>query len=170
MDQEQLESNYKTWIMEDLLNGTPWKEINAEWKGDSSFVAANLSGGTIQIGTVDDHPGIGPMELLLAGLAGCTGMDIASILLKKRQKLVQLKVNVRGKIADDFPKIYTDIEVTYLLWGDNLNPKDIEQAIQLSEEKYCSVGLMLRKSANVTSKYLVNQTSVIPEPTITEKV
>lgn len=151
------------------MSGNNWREINAEWKGESSFIATNTSGGMVQMGTIAGQPGVGPMELLLAGLAGCTGMDIALILLKKQQKLTQLKVNVRGLLAEDYPKIYTDIEVTYLLWGEDLNPKDIEQAIQLSEDKYCSVGIMLRKAAKVSTKYLVNQTSELSEMGINQE-
>jgi putative redox protein len=90
------------------------------------------------------------MELLLAGLAGCTGMDIASILTKQRQPFVDLKVQVRGKRASDYPKVFTELEVTYLLWGEGLDPKAVERAIQLSEERYCSVGIMLGRKLRST--------------------
>jgi putative redox protein len=107
------------------------------------------------MGKIDGKPGISPMELLLAGLAGCTGMDIASILSKQRQPFVDLKVQVRGKRASDYPLVYTELEVTYLLWGDGLDLNAVERAIQLSEEKYCSVGLMLSKAAPVRTSYRI---------------
>jgi len=132
-----------------------WREIVAEWKGETTFIAKNSSGGSVQMGPFEGRPGIGPMQLLLAGLAGCTGMDVASILLKKRQALKDLKVQVRGKMAEDLPRVFTEIEVTYLLWGEDLDPDAIEHAIQLSEEKYCSVGIMLRSAAPVRTKYRV---------------
>jgi putative redox protein len=93
------------------------------------------------------------MHLLLIAVAGCTGMDIASILQKKRLALSDLQVQVRGKRARDYPMIWTDIHITYLVWGEAIQPKDVEQAIQLSEDKYCSVGLMLGKAARITSEY-----------------
>ena len=132
-----------------------WTEITAAWKGELTFIGLNKSGGTVQMGVLDDKPGVGPMQLLLAALAGCTGQDIVSILLKKRLKLTDMQIKVRGHRADDYPMVWTDIEVTYLLWGDNLKPKDVEQAIQLSEQKYCSVGIMLGKTANIISTYQI---------------
>jgi putative redox protein len=133
----------------------PWREVIAEWKGETSFIGKNSTGGTVQMGKIDDKPGISPMELLLAGLAGCTGMDIASILTKQRQPFVDLKVRVRGKRASDYPMVFTELEVTYLLWGEGLDQKAVEHAIQLSEEKYCSVGLMLNKAASIRSSYRI---------------
>lgn len=132
-----------------------WKEITATWKGGMAFIGQNEEGGQVQMGTLNGQPGIGPMQLLLVALAGCTGMDIISILEKKRQTPVDFAVRVRGKRAEDYPMIWTDIEVTYLLWGGNLEKKDVEQAIKLSEEKYCSVGIMLGASARMTSSYKI---------------
>ncbi len=64
-----------------------------------------------------------------------------------------MQVRVRGIRSTDYPKIWTDIHITYLIWANNILPKDAEQAIQLSEEKYCSVGMMLGKAARITSEY-----------------
>lgn len=130
-----------------------WTEITADWKEENSFIATNVAGGQVQMGILDGRPGIGPMQLLLAGLAGCTGMDIVSILQKKRVKLTDMQVRVRGKRAEEYPMIWTDIQVQYLIWGENIQPGDVEKAIDLSEKKYCSVGIMLAKSATITSEY-----------------
>ena len=132
-----------------------WREVIADWKGETSFIARNPAGGTVQMGKINEQPGISPMELLLAGLAGCTGGDIASILTKQRQPLVDLKVQVRGKRASDYPMVFTEFEVTYLLWGEGIEANAVERAIQLSEEKYCSVGIMLGKAAPVHSSYRI---------------
>jgi putative redox protein len=132
-----------------------WREIEAEWKGGGAFIGRNPSGGTVQMGKLDEIPGLSPMELILVGLAGCTGVDIADILRKKREPLEALKVKVRGKKAEEFPKIYTEIEVIYLIWGMGIDPKAVERAIQLSEEKYCSVSAMLRQSAHISSSYQI---------------
>ncbi len=130
-------------------------EITATWKGEMSFEARNSSGGTVQMGMIDGNPGIGPMQLLLVAVAGCTGDDILSILQKKRSDLTDLQVKVTGKRAVDFPKIWTQIHIKYFLWGRDLRTEDVEQAIELSENKYCSVGIMLGKSASITSDYQI---------------
>ena len=82
-------------------------------------------------------------------------MPKLDILKKKRIKLDQFKVCVRGKRADDHPKIYTEIEIEYLLWAEELSTKAVEQAIELSEEKYCSASAMMSKSAEMRSSYRI---------------
>ena len=130
-------------------------EITAVWKGDLTFVGQNTSGGTVQMGPMDGRPGVGPMQLLLVGLAGCTGMDIIAILKKKRARVTDMQVRVKGERAADYPKIWNAIRIQYLLWGEELCTKDVEQAIRLSETKYCSVGAMLGRSAQLTSEYRI---------------
>jgi len=132
-----------------------WTEITAAWKNELAFVGQDTTGATLQLGTLDGKPGFSPMHLLLIAVAGCTGMDIVSILQKKRLALRDLQVRVRGKRARDYPMIWTEIHITYLVWGEAIQPKDVEQAIQLSEDKYCSVGLMLGKVARITSEYQI---------------
>jgi len=130
-----------------------WTEITTTWKDGMNFVAENAAGGTVQMGTIDNKPGVGPMQLLLAAVAGCTGMDIVSILQKKRINLQDMKILVRGHRAGDYPMIWTEIHLDYLLWGNDIPTNDVEHAIHLSETKYCSVGIMLGKSARITSEY-----------------
>ncbi|MBI4787590.1 MAG: OsmC family protein [Chloroflexi bacterium] len=102
--------------------------------------------------------GPSPMELLLVGLAGCTGMDIVDVLKKKRQEVTGLEVRVEGTRAETYPMVYTDIQVTYVVRGKNVSQKAVEDAIQLSETKYCSASAMLGKAARITSRY-----EVLPE-------
>ncbi len=128
-------------------------EITATWKGEMTFVSQNALGGTVQMGALDGKPGVGPMQLLLVAIAGCSGLDILSILQKKRADLTAMQVRVSGKRADETPMIWTHIHITYLIWSKSIKPKDVEQAIELSEDKYCSVGIMLGKSAKITSEY-----------------
>ena len=132
-----------------------WREVSAEWQEEMGFIGKNQAGGSIQIGTLGKQPGVSPMELLLLGVAGCTGMDIIHILGKKRIKLDQFEVRARGKRADDHPRIYTEIEIEYLLWAEDLSIKAVEQAIELSEEKYCSASAMMSKSAEIRSSYRI---------------
>lgn len=134
-----------------------WKEIKTVWDGQDGYLATNQAGGSVLMGKdKDGKPGVGPMDLLLVGLAGCTAMDILSILEKKRQTPEKFEVNVRGnQKIDTYPKVYTEFQVEYLLWGSNLKEKDVEQAIQLSEEKYCSVGGTLSKAGPIHSTYRI---------------
>lgn len=136
-----------------------WKEVMAEWQaglpdGGLAFIGRNPAGGTAQMGTIDSTPGISPMELVLVGLAGCTGYDVASILTKKREPLIKFQVKVRGLRADTQPMVYTHIEVEYLLWG-KLDTTSVEQAIALSEAKYCSVSAMLKNTATIRTSYQI---------------
>ncbi len=132
-----------------------WVTLTAEWQGEMAFIGKNETGGSVQMGKVNNKPGVSPMELLLAGLAGCTGVDVVHILRKKRISLHDFRVTIRAKRAVDHPQVYTDIEINYLLWGQELAAKDVEQAIHLSEEKYCSASAMLGETANITSTYRI---------------
>ena len=132
-----------------------WREIEAEWRGGGSFIGRNNKGGTIQMGKPSEGPYVSPVELVLVGLAGCTGLDVVDIMEKKREPLTAMKVKVRGRRAEEHPMVYEEIEVTYLIWGDGINPKSVERAIELSEEKYCSVSAMLCTVAEIRSTYQI---------------
>ena len=136
-----------------------WFEVRAEWQEGLNFLGKNDLGNTIQMGSKQDKKNISPMELLLLGLAGCTGYDVVSILKKMRQPLSDFKVIVRGIRDDDYPMVYTHIEVEYLLWGEGLTDKAITQAIELSEQKYCSASVMLGKTAQISSSYKIFSSS-----------
>ncbi len=101
--------------------------------------------------------GPSPMELLLLGMAGCTGIDVIDIMKKKRQAVTGLQVRVEGIRADEPPAVYTDIEVVYIVHGKDISPKALEDAIHLSETKYCGAGVMLGKTAKITSRYEIIQ-------------
>lgn len=132
-----------------------WREISTSWQGGTAFLGTNKDGAQVQIGKLEGQSGIGPMEAVLTALAACTGDDVLAILHKKRQQVTELKINVRGKRAENPPKIYTEIHVEYILKGADLKEKDIQQAIRLSEEKYCSVGAMLGRSAKIYTSFKV---------------
>ncbi|MCS6963447.1 OsmC family protein [Thermoflexus sp.] len=104
-----------------------------------------------------------PMEMLLVALAGCTAMDVLSILRKKRQPLEGFSMEVRGERASEHPKVYTDIDVLYVVKG-NVDPQALVRAIELSVTKYCSVSAMLRKTARIRYRYRVEPTTPGAEP------
>jgi len=100
-----------------------------------------------------------PKELVLMGLAGCTASDVIPILKKKRSPVMGFEVYVTGKERDEHPKIFTEIHVEYVLYGDGINPSDVERAIELSTTKYCSVSAILSASATLTHSYRIEPTS-----------
>lgn len=102
-----------------------------------------------------NNSGLRPMELLLVGLGGCTGMDVVSILRKKKQELTGLEVTVRGQKAETYPKKYTDIEIDFLIKGRNISEEAVKRAIDLSMNKYCSVKASLEGSTKINFTYRI---------------
>ena len=98
-----------------------------------------------------------PMEVLLMALGGCTAMDVISILEKKRAVVEDFEIDVEAERADAHPRVFTKIHVRYVIVGAGVDPKDVERAIELSEQKYCSVSAMLRASAEVTSSFEIRE-------------
>jgi putative redox protein len=96
-----------------------------------------------------------PMELLLIGLAGCTSMDVVSILQKKRQPLIGLQTKVTAERAEEHPRVYTGIHVEFVVTGKGVKPEAVERAIELSETKYCSATAMLRHAVEITTSYRI---------------
>lgn len=124
-----------------------------QWTGKQHFTAKGPSGHTIALDsdrTANTAPGA--MELLLLALGSCTATDVVVILEKKRQKLEFLEVIVSGERAPDPPKVWRKLEMVYRFRG-NLDDAAVRHAIQLSEDKYCAVAAMLRKTASLTWRY-----------------
>lgn len=94
-----------------------------------------------------------PKELILMALGGCTGSDVAAILKKKRVPLKDFEIRLRANVSDEHPQVFTDIHIEYVFTGDDINPADVERAIELSTTKYCSVSAMLRASVKITHSY-----------------
>ena len=94
-----------------------------------------------------------PMELILMGLGGCTSMDVISILRKKRVEVGDFECILEAERAPHHPKVFTKIKMKYVFYGRNIQAKDVERAIQLSEQSYCSVSAMLKNSVDIESAY-----------------
>jgi putative redox protein len=126
---------------------------SVKWMGEQKFVATSPSGHTITMDsdrTSNKAPG--PMELVLLALGACTATDVVIVLEKKRQKLESLEVVCSGERAAEPPTVWTKLEILYRLRG-LLDDAAVKHAIQLSEDKYCSVSAMLKKTASVTWRY-----------------
>jgi putative redox protein len=128
-----------------------------KWKGKRSFQGTAESGhsvlmdGPVKFGGEDGGPR--PMELLLVGLGGCTAYDVVSILEKKRLDISGLKVEIDADRSDTHPKIYSEIRVHFIISGRNISEKAVQQAIDLSENKFCSASAMLKKAARIVTSY-----------------
>jgi putative redox protein len=123
------------------------------------FVTEGGSGHRVTL-DADEHgggenAGFRPMEMLLAGLAGCTGMDVISILRKKRQAVTGYEVYVQGVRAEAYPMVFVEIIVEHVVTGHSIQPEAVARAIALSEERYCGAGAMLGKVAHLTHTYRI---------------
>ena len=119
------------------------------WKQKMSFEGSSESGFSVPLGTSPavggDDDGFRPLELIAIGLAGCTAMDVVSILSKKRQELTLFEVLVHADRAEDHPKVFTHIVIEYVVSGNNLSEEAVKRAVQLSEEKYCPAQAMFKE-------------------------
>jgi putative redox protein len=124
-------------------------QASATWKREMIFDALSHSGHTIVLDGDDAHTqGISPMEAVLLGLCGCTAIDVISILKKKREPFTGLTVSVVAERAPEPPKVFTHINLVYRVSG-AVSHKAMEDAVRLSETKYCGVAAMLSKTAKI---------------------
>jgi putative redox protein len=126
-----------------------------------TFVAESGSGHAV---VMDASPDVGgrnlgarPMELVLMGAGGCSAIDVVHILRKARQDMVDCVVELEAERAPEDPKVFTRIHMHYVVTGRGLNPTQVERAIKLSKEKYCSATIMLAKTAEVTADYEIRE-------------
>ena len=130
---------------------------------EMQFAAVGGSGHTVILDAAEHAGGQGagfiPMEMLLVGLAGCTGMDVISILRKKRQQVTGYEVRVHGERAEDHPMVFTDIIVEHIVTGHDVSPDAVARAIELSETKYCGAGAMLGKTAKLVHTFRIEEAS-----------
>ncbi len=135
-------------------------EARIRWTQKRQFVGTDGFGHSVVMDATPEYKGEGsgirPIEMVLHGLAACTGMDVISILEKKRQDVRGLEIVVHGvQRENDFPKSYTDIQVEFIVTGYGVKPEAVARAIELSEEKYCSVKGMFSDEVTVTSSFRV---------------
>ena len=133
-----------------------------EWKDGMSFLAESGSGHSV---LMDGPPEAGgknlgprPMEMLLMGTGGCTAFDVVLILQKSRQDISDCIVEIEAERAGEEPKVFTRIHFHFILSGKKLNPQQVERAINLSAEKYCSASIMLGKTAELTHDFEIVET------------
>jgi len=132
-------------------------QARVKWIGEGEFVGTDSTKHSLIMSSQDEEnaTGLKPSELLLIALGGCTGLDVVSILKKRRQTLTGLEINVTGEQDPDPPWAFRKIRLEYALRGTELSEPAIERAIKLSEEKYCSVGATVSGVAEVTSSFTI---------------
>jgi putative redox protein len=136
-------------------------EINLIRKsGKFNFEAENETGFTVEL---DANPAIGgegkgfrPMEMLLVGLGGCSGIDMVNILTKQKEDLTDIKINIKASRVNAEPAIFEEINIQFNLTG-NLSVQKVERALQMTFDKYCSVSNILGRSATINFSYSINQ-------------
>ena len=128
-----------------------------QWKGNVSFLAESGSGHQVLMDGAPEaggqNQGPRPMEMILMGLGGCTTFDVIFILKKARQDVTDCIVNIEAKRAETDPKVFTHIHLHFILTGNDLNRQQVERAIHLSAEKYCSASIMLKNMVDITHDF-----------------
>ena len=132
-------------------------DASLKWQGGMKFIATADSNHDV---ILDSDPSVGgtdlgsrPMELILEGLAGCTAMDVISIMRKKRQNVTGFEVTAHAERADQHPKVFTAIEINYIFRGQDIDPKAVERSLELSEQIYCPAQAMLAQVAPIKLSY-----------------
>ena len=134
-------------------------KVKVRFEGGMRFVG-EAEGGNIIMDAAAEFGGTGgptPMNVLLAALGGCTGMDVVSILRKKRAEVTGFEMNIEGQRAAEHPKKYTDINLEFVVKGKGLKKEDVERAIELSMDKYCSVKATIEGVSKVNYTYRIEE-------------
>jgi putative redox protein len=136
------------------------QEINLAWKKGMAF-ETELYGHKLTVDADQSNGGndLGPRPkaLMLVALAGCTGMDVVSILSKMRVDLADLNVKVEGEMTEEHPKHFTSLHIVYEFWGSDLPMEKLEKAVSMSDERYCGVSATLKKGIPVTHSIVVHE-------------
>lgn len=137
-------------------------DAKVTWSKRLSFIGEADTGFSVPLGANPqvggDNDGFRPMELIAIGIAGCTGMDVISILQKKRQNVTAFEVQLHSQQAQDHPHVFTQIEVEYLISGHDVDETAVQRAIELSENKYCPAQAMFNKILPIKLSYKILQT------------
>ncbi|MCK9780445.1 MULTISPECIES: OsmC family protein [Enterobacterales] len=128
-------------------------EARVKWVEDLSFVGESSSGHQIMMDGNSGDKAPSPMEMVLMAAGGCSAIDVVSILRKGRHQVTDCEVKLTSERREEAPRLFTDINLHFIVSGKELTDKIVERAVQLSAEKYCSVSLMLGKAANITHSF-----------------
>tara|TARA_R110001632_G_scaffold175929_3_gene295624 strand:+ start:4091 stop:4516 length:426 start_codon:yes stop_codon:yes gene_type:complete len=135
--------------------------VTTIWKENMLFESDNPSGHSVLIDTSPEHggenKGLGPKALMLSSLAGCSGLDVVSLLKKMRAEVADFKMVVHGELTEEHPKYYHKVSVEYHFYGSDLQEDKINKAVALSVDQYCGVMEMFRQFAKVTTDVYLHE-------------
>jgi putative redox protein len=127
--------------------------VTTSWKGNMKFESTNPSGLNLVIDASPKDGGQGdgyrPKALMLSSLAGCSGLDVASLIKKMKLKVDDFKIEIEGNLTEEYPKYYDKVNVAFHFFGTNLNKEKLQRAVELSTQKYCGVMEMFRRFADI---------------------
>jgi putative redox protein len=136
-------------------------EAGLTWTGGMSFTGTADTGFSVPLGAAPDvggdNDGFRPLELMAISLAGCTGMDVISILRKKRQDVTGFEVRIHADQQDEHPHVFTHVTVEYIVEGRGVDPNAVERSIELSAEKYCPAQAMLSGAVEIEHTYEIKE-------------
>jgi putative redox protein len=138
-------------------------KVSVKWVDHVCFMGESETGHAVVLDGAPEmggrNIGMRPMEMLLIGMGGCTSFDVVTILKKARQKVTDCAAEIQAERASEVPKVFTKIHVHFVVTGDALNATQVERAIKLSAEKYCSASIMLSKACEITHDFEIRQVS-----------
>ena len=144
------------------MSTTNKESVAITWK-DGMFFEADVAGYKIMIDSDPEHGGQNkgpkPKPLMLVALAGCTGMDVVSLLNKMRVAFETLEIRVEGDLSEEHPKRFINAKIIYILSGENIDRSKVEKAVNLSQDKYCGVSASYRESMALSFEIILNSTS-----------
>ena len=146
----------------------PGSAVALEWRGGFRFDSQDGHGHALTLDAPmadgDSFAGFTPGDMLLTALAGCSGIDVVNILLKQRQKVEGVRIRVSGRQNPEPPWTWEDVHLTYVIRGEGVNPNLVRRAIDLSENKYCSIGATISGRARITSDFVIEDANKPTQP------
>ncbi|MBS3797311.1 MULTISPECIES: OsmC family protein [unclassified Pseudoalteromonas] len=132
-------------------------QANVKWVEGDTFIGTSHSGHNVVFDTGSDPKAPSPMEMVLMSAGACSSVDVVSILKKARQQVTGVQVQLSGERAETTPRVFTKINLHFIVTGTEVSEKHVERAVSLSADKYCSVAIMLEKSVQITHSFEVQE-------------
>lgn len=131
--------------------------ITTKWLGEMAFESTNTSGNTLIIDNAEGSAGLRPKSLMLSALAGCSGLDVASLIKKMKLQVDEFQIDTIANLTEEHPKHYDAVTIEYHFHGTDLNEKKLQRAVDLSVEKYCGVTEMFRGFSKLEIKVVFHK-------------
>ncbi|WP_105187974.1 OsmC family protein [Pseudoalteromonas sp. T1lg48] len=132
-------------------------QANVKWVDGDTFIGTSHSGHNVVFDTGSDPKAPSPMEMVLMSAGACSSVDVVSILKKARQQVSGVQVQLSGERAETTPRVFTKVNLHFIVTGTEVSEKHVERAVSLSADKYCSVAIMLEKSVQITHSFEVKE-------------